>query len=66
MTQHEILVTETFKDWNGENHQIAKVKSAFSNHTMWSKLDDDGDIDPPFFASKAALTNNILREALIE
>lgn len=65
MAEHEILKTETFEDWNGNEHLIAKVKSAFSNKTMWARCDDDGVIDLPFFKSHFALTQNILRQTLL-
>lgn len=60
MSEHKILKTEILTDFENVDHTIAKIRSAFSNHTFWAALDDDGNIDLPF-GSKRDIESRILR-----
>ena len=59
-TNHQILQTGNFVDFNGTDHVVAKFKSHFTNKTFWTTLDNEGNPDLPFFKNQKTLEKNIL------
>jgi hypothetical protein len=58
-----ILKTIKLTDTSGEVTMIAKARSDMSNFTFWAVLDEDGELDLPFFknqneAERAAMGNS--------
>lgn len=58
---HKIFKTEVITNTQGQQITIAHFRSAMSNHRFWAQLDDDGELDLPFFSKKMDMEIFVLR-----
>jgi hypothetical protein len=59
-TNHKIIQTVNFVDFNGTKHVVAKLKSHFTNKTFWATLDNEGNPNLPFFNNQNTIESNLL------